>query len=235
MKSFSVWVVNMALLAAFALASPLAVRADKLQFKDGKQVEGIIQKIEKGKVTVEVGDQTRVFNILDINSMIFDTPHVRPAANERRAETETQQLLVRMRAVDQAAERMQNLIAQTKKQWGDRKSISSSDVSEWEAAKERVAQEASRYQEVLNDLYSQIVGKVNQYDGLMRDANNLYVGVKGPFNVGSPLISQPRQESLIRQYMPSNWYQTIFYAGYRVGYNEGYYGAKPREFTSPQQ
>jgi hypothetical protein len=235
MKSCSVWMVNVVLLAAMALASPLVLRADRLQFKDGKQLQGIIKKIANGKVTVEVGGETKIFNILDITSMDFDTPHVRLAASPARAETQAQQLLVRIQAVDQAAAQMRQLIDETKKEWGPRKSIPPSEVPEWNAAKDRVARAASRYQEVLNDLYSQVAGKVNEYDRLMHDANQLYVGVQGPFNVGSPLISEPKRESLVRRYMPTNWYETIFYAGYRVGYNEGYYGAKPREFTAPQQ
>jgi hypothetical protein len=75
---------------------------------------------------------------------------------------------------------------------------------------------------------------VDQYNLLTKEAGGVRVGVRGVFNAGSALVSKEAQELPLRKYVPSNWYDTIFYKGYSFGYTEGYYGARPREFVSPQ-
>ena len=63
---FSRVLLAMAALVWTTLGSSL-VWADKLTFKDGTEIEGRVQKVEKGEVTVRIGDQNKVFSILDIS------------------------------------------------------------------------------------------------------------------------------------------------------------------------
>ena len=60
-------------LVSAAVCSPIAW-ADKLTFKDGTEIEAIIQKVERGEVTAQIGGETKLFNILDIAGMEFDAP-----------------------------------------------------------------------------------------------------------------------------------------------------------------
>jgi hypothetical protein len=218
---------TLVVLVALSIFGTLIARADKLDLKDGTQVEGIIKKVEKGQVFVQVGTQTRTFDILSVSSMDFDTPHLlqgtpRLPAPHFLARMEAQEMVGHFTAVEKAAADTRLLIDQTKKQWGDRKTISASDVPQWEAAKERFRAPLSRYQEDLNDLYFHVPGKVDEYHNLTKEANQIYVGVKGIFNVGSPLIPKELEKLPLKKYVPGNWYDTIFYEGYDRGYNDAY-------------
>jgi hypothetical protein len=222
MKAASVVLIALLICAAASVA-----RADKLEFEDGTQIEGIIKKVEKGQVFVEVGAQTKVFDILSVSSMDFDTPHLlegtpRLPTEHFLAPMEAQEMVGHFAAVERAAADTRLLIDQTKQQWGDRKTIAASDVPQWEAAKDLFRAPLSRYQENLNDLYFHVLGKVDEYNRLTREANQIYVGVKGILNVGSPLIPKELEKLPLKKYVPGNWYNTIFYEGYDRGYNEAY-------------
>jgi hypothetical protein len=135
---------------------------------------------------------------------------------------EAQEMAGHFTAVEKAAADTRLLIDQTKKQWTDRKTVATGDVPQWEAAKERFRAPLSRYQENLNDLYFHVLGKVDEYNRLTKEANQIYVGVKGIFNVGSPLIPKELEKLPLKKYVPGNWYDTIFYEGYDRGYREAY-------------
>src|SRR3990172_4878877 len=60
-------------LVAAAVCSPIAW-ADKLTFKDGTEIEAIVKKVERGEVTAQIGEETKIFSILDIAGMEFDAP-----------------------------------------------------------------------------------------------------------------------------------------------------------------
>src|SRR4051812_31285160 len=79
------WTRNITIVAviglAFLLAAPAAT-ADMLKFKDGTYVDGVIKRVEQGKVLVLVGSEDKEFNILDIDSMDFTTPHLTTAIGD---------------------------------------------------------------------------------------------------------------------------------------------------------
>jgi hypothetical protein len=221
----SILVVLIALLLICAGTS--IATADKLKLVDGSQVEGIIKKVEKGQVFVEVGTETKAFDILFVSSMDFDTPHLlqgtpRLPAEHFMAPMEALEMAGHLDAVEKAAADTKRLIEQTKKQWGDRKTISASDVPQWEQTKERFQAPLSRYQENLDDLYFHVLGKVDEYNHLTKEANQIYVGVKGIFNIGSSLIPKEIEKLPLKKYVPANWYSTIFYQGYDRGYHDAY-------------
>jgi hypothetical protein len=205
----------------------LVAHADRIELKDGTQVTGIIKKVEKGQVLVQVGTQVRTFEILSVSSMDFDTPRLlqgtpRLPAEHFMAPMEALEMAGHLDAVEKAAADTKRLIEQTKKQWGDRKNISASDVPQWELAKERFQAPLSRYQENLDDLYFHVLGKVDEYNHLTKEANQIYVGVKGIFNIGSSLIPKEIEKLPLKKYVPANWYSTIFYQGYDRGYHDAY-------------
>ena len=213
---------------AFLLcAAVLTARADKIELKDGSKVEGIIKKVEKGHVLVEVGSQTKTFDILSVSSMDFDTPHLlqgtpRLPLGHFMAPMEALEMASHFDSLEKAATETRRLIDQTKKDWAERKSISAGDVPQWEAAKDRFRAPLSRYQENLNDLYFHVLGKVDEYNRLTKEANQIYVGVIGVFNVGSALIPKELEKLPLKKYVPGNWHDTIYFEGYDRGYREAY-------------
>ena len=201
--------------------------ADKLELKDGTQIVGIVQKVAKGQVTVQIGQETKVFDILQIASMDFELSPLQLVTSRLPLEhfltnMEVQEMVGHFQAVEQSAAEVRKLIDQTKQQWANRKTVEPDEVAQWEAAKERFKTPLAGYQEHLNDLYFHVLGKVDEYNRLMKDTDTLYVGVKGAFQVGSSLVPKEMGKLPLKKYVPSNWYDTIFYEGYNLGYNEAY-------------
>ena len=219
--------------------------ADKLELKDGTQIEGIVKKVEKGQVTVQIGQETKVFDILQIVRMDFEAPRLavgtsRLPLEHFLANIEAQEMVGHFQSVEQSAAEVRKLMDQTKQKWANRKTIEPSEVPQWDAAKERFSTPLAGYQEHLNDLYFHVLGKVDEYNHLMKDADTLYVGVKGVFQSGSFLIPKEMERLPLKKYVPSNWYDTIFYEGYNLGYNEAYqrytttFHEPPPEEVKPQ-
>ena len=75
---------------------------------------------------------------------------------------------------------------------------------------------------LFRSLYFHVLGKVDEYNALMKDADSIYVGVKGALNVGSSLIPRDKKRLPLKKYVPGNWYDTIFFEGYDRGYQEAY-------------
>ena len=221
------WVITILMTALFSFSGVQASRADKLELKDGRIVEGKIVTVEKGLVTMQAGGETAVFEIPQISKMEFDIPALETGTSRLplahfQAAMEQKEMVDHVLAVEDSASEVRKLIEQTKKEWADRSSVEPRQVQLWDAAKERFRGPVARYQEVLNDLYFHVLGKVDEYNRQMRAANAIYVGVKGWFNAGSPLISKDMQKLPLKKYVPSNWYDTMFFEGYTRGYNEAY-------------
>jgi hypothetical protein len=93
-------------LALFVIVSPAA--ADTLKLKDGSSIEGVIKKVEAGKVYVAIKDETKVLSILDVDTMDFNTPHLLADMPNLPAEhfmknTEAQEIVRNMQELDKAA------------------------------------------------------------------------------------------------------------------------------------
>ena len=207
--------------------SPL-MTADELLMKDGTRVEGIVKKVENGQVVVQIGQTTRNFNILDVTSMDFSTAQMMDVTGSKLplehflANIEAQEMLGHFQSVEKSATEVRKLVDQTKKDWSMRKTIESNEVAKWDATKERLIGPLADYQEHLNDLYFHVLGKVDEYNRLMADANTLYIGVKGVLQTGSSLVPRDKVKLPLKKYVPSQWYDTIFYEGYNLGYNDAY-------------
>jgi hypothetical protein len=213
-------------LAVLCMAAiPQVVLADRLEFMDGRQLEGIIKKVEGGQVTFEVDGETKTFSILDLSHMEFDTPQLTSGTARLPLEhftgsMESREVAAHVQAVEKVAVELRELLDQTRHDWVNRKTINPADVAQWDKAKDKFQNALSRYQETLNDLYFHVLGKVDEYNSMTKEANNLYVGVKGVFNIGSPLVSKEMRQLPLKKYVPAQWYNTIFYSGYEAGYSK---------------
>jgi len=221
------FVIPLLMFLVQALLTPRVASADKLTFPDGTTFEGIVQKIEKGQVTIATGKETRVFDVLAVEDIDFDTPHLAVGTSRLPLEhflgnIEAQELVGHFQDVEESAGAIRKLIDQTKKEWTPRKTISSDEMARWEAAKEGFRKPLSRYQEVLNDLYFHMLGKVDQYNLLMQEADTVRVGVRGWFQTGSSLIPNDMDKLPLKKYVPANWYDTIYYDGYEMGYRDAF-------------
>jgi hypothetical protein len=201
--------------------------ADKVTLADGSTVEGIVRKIEKGQVTVAIGEESRVFDVLSIEDIDFDTPHLtagtaRLPLEHFLSDIETQEMVGHFRDVEESARAIRELLDRTKSEWGDRKSVPPEQMAQWETAKEQFRKPLSRYQEVLNDLYFHMLGKVDEYNLLTQEADSIHVGVKGWFQTGSSLIPNDMEKLPLKKYVPAKWYDTIYFEGYDMGYRDAY-------------
>ena len=217
-------VLAFAFVMQFQLLSTVAF-ADKLRFPDGTSLDGVVQKIEKGQVTVAVGDEIKVFDVLDIAGIEFDTLGLTTGTSRLPLEhfltnIEAQEMIGHFQEVEESADAVRKLIGQTQEEWENRKSIEASETAEWEAVKKSFRKPLARYQEVLNDLYFHVLGKVDEYNRLMKEADSIRVGVKGWFQAGSTLIPSDMEKLPLKKYVPENWYDTIYYEGYDMGYSD---------------
>lgn len=220
------------LAAIFVLLTAPMIQADTIRMRDGVQHEGIIQEISSGQVRVEINPespdarQVLTFDIRDIESMQFDTPHLLATGDQAvdhfLSSVEAQEVVERFAELDRTKEELERLMEQVRGYWQAKQPIERSEVQAWEAARDTFRRPLSRYQEVLNDLYFHVLARVDEYNQISRDAKDIYVGVEGIFNVGSPLLPTGMEELSLRKYVPASWYDTIFYQGYNVGYNEAY-------------
>lgn len=202
-------------------------QADTLAMKDGATIDGIIKKVANGQVVIEIGDETKVFEILEVDSMDFTTPHlvgVREGIpiDHFLRDIEAQEIVDNLQKLETTSDDIEKLIIQIRKYWQERQPISHEEEASWEAAKETFRKPLSRYQELMNDLYFHLLAKVDQYNVLMKAASDIYVGVKGPFNIGSALVPKEMRQLPLKRYVPAAWYDTIFYEGYTLGFDEAY-------------
>ena len=219
------YIIFMALALIVALFAQRIALADKVTLNNGQSIEGIVKKIEKGRVTVEVGGETKVFDVLEIGNIEFDFPRLtagtpRLPLEHFLANIEAQEMIGHFQEVEDAAAEVRKLVDQTKTEWADRKSIEFNDTAKWATAKERFSAPMAHYQEALNDLYFHVLGKVDQYNSLMKEADSIYVGVKGWLSVGSSLVPSDVKKLPLKKYVPGNWYDTIFFEGYDRGYSD---------------
>jgi hypothetical protein len=135
---------------------------------------------------------------------------------------EAQEMVGHFQDVEESAAAIRKLIDQTRTEWADRKSVRLKEMAEWETAKERFRRPLSRYQEVLNDLYFHVLGKVDEYNLLMQEADGIHVGVKGWFQAGSSLVPGEMDKLPLKKYVPAPWYDKIYYEGYDMGYKDAY-------------
>jgi hypothetical protein len=218
------WLGRIALIAL--LGFPMAAWGDTIQLKSGATVEGIIQKIENGRVTVQVGDETKEIDILQTTKIDFDTPHLTQGTAKLPLEhflkdLDAQEMVRLSQDIKQTRGELRTQLDQIKRDWVARQPIDKNQTRRWEGVKETFRAPMKHYQETLQDLYLHVLAQVDAYNKFADEAQQVYIGVKGVFNIGSPLLSPELEQLQPKKFMPSTWYDTIQYEGYRRGYVEG--------------
>jgi hypothetical protein len=214
------------LLALCLLFTSETLRADRLELNDGSKHDGTIKKMENGEVTIHTGGKDKVFSMQQVVRMQFDLPRKKDSGSRSSLDSffgnsEAQEIASHLDETDASTIEMNRLIDEIKREWVDRKSIPASEAPKWTATRTRFNQALERHQEILDSLYYHMLLRLEDYNQLTIDAERIYVGVQGPFHIGSALLSREMQESHLRKYMPSNWYDTIFRLGYNSGLREG--------------
>jgi hypothetical protein len=185
------------------VVSVSTVSADVVVFKDGSEINGVIKKVAEGKVVVDLAGEEKIFDILSIASMDFNTPHALTAEHFAK-DIEAQEFVDNMKAIQGAAEDIRFKLSQIEGYWGKKKSVTTLEEPGWLAAKEEFRRPLTLYQELLDDIYFHVLAKVDEYNDLMKDAREVYVGVKGPFNVGSSLVPKDMEKLPLRKYVPAD-------------------------------
>ncbi len=198
----------------FALL-PMLVWGDSIKLKDGQTVTGVVRSIDGGKVTIETGGRPRVVDILQVDQIEFDTPHVEEAqVIPVREFTKVAQELVR---AETATRRSFDTI---KARWSTRKSVLPDQAQQWAADRERFDAPMTEYRKAIHQMYLDLSAHVDNYNKMAADATKLYVGVKGLLNVGSPLIRDNQRERPLKDFIPGHWYDQIYYDAYKKGFND---------------
>jgi hypothetical protein len=214
-------------LSLILFAAAVETRADTLVFKNGSTIEGVIRKVEAGTVYVQIENEEKGFSILDIETMDFNTPHVLlpEAANipleHFLKDIESQEIVRNVEQLEKASADLIHKLGQIRNYWGAKDPIAAEERDGWETAKEEFRKPLALYQELLNDLYFHVLAKVDEYNLIAREARKVYVGIKG-IRFGSALVSKEMEKLPLKKYVPSTWYDTIFYDGYNLGYDEAY-------------
>jgi hypothetical protein len=214
------------LILSLTLFLALPARADTVLLKDGTTIEGVINKVEKGKLFITVDGAEKITSILLVESMDFNTPHLLTAVGDVPIDhflkdVEAQEIVRNMKEIEKTAADLRHKLGQIRTYWGLNQPIPAEDKKGWDAAREEFRRPLERYQELLNDLYFHVLNRVDEYNLTAKEASKVYVGVKG-LQIGSSLVSRNMVELPLRKYVPAAWYDTIFYDGYNQGYSEAY-------------
>jgi hypothetical protein len=214
------------LAAALMLFPSAMIYADRITMRNGDIYEGIIEEVVAGEVRVEINREPMTFDIRDVESMNFDTPHLLEPGDRAMghflADVDAQEIVEGFAELDETAAELERLMTQVRTYWEAKEPIESREVQAWEAARDTFRRPLSRYQEVLNDVYFHLLARVDEYNAITQEADEIYVGVRGIFRVGSPLLPDGMDQLSLRKYVPASWYDTIFYDGYNIGYNDAY-------------
>jgi alkanesulfonate monooxygenase SsuD/methylene tetrahydromethanopterin reductase-like flavin-dependent oxidoreductase (luciferase family) len=84
------------------------------------------------------------------------------------------------------------------------------DKDRWNAAKESFTVPLSRYREVLGGMYKQVLAQIEDYNRLAKEADQF----RG-------LVPGDAWERAVKESVPENWYDRIYFDGYNRGYSEG--------------
>jgi type IV secretory pathway VirB4 component len=208
-----------------------ATFADTLKFKDGTEREGVIKKVETGRVFVTVGGEMQEYDILTIDSMDFNTPHILTSTENIPMEhflkdVEAQEVVRNFEELEKTEKEVRSMLTDIRAYWNRIQPIPAADLKGWETEKEEFRKPLSRYQELLNDLYFHFLTRVDGYNAIANEASDVYVGVKG-IRTGSSLIPKDMKKLPLTKYVPGAWYDTIYFDGYNRGYEDAYQKFQP--------
>jgi hypothetical protein len=202
------------------LSLPLFVYGDSIKLKDGQTISGIVRTIDGGKVTIDIGGQPRVVDILQVEQIDFDTPHAQDAPAVGVDDIPVREFTRVAEQLIRAEKETQRTFGQIKARWSTRKSVEPDQTQQWNADRERFDAPMTDYRKAIHQMYLDLAAHVDRYNEIAQDATKLYVGVKGLLNVGSPLIRDNQRERPLKDFMPGHWYDQIYYEAYKKGFND---------------
>src|SRR5688572_24887652 len=99
------------------LSLSLPARANTVLFKDGATMEGVINKVEEGKIYITVDGEEKIVNMLLVQSMNFNTPHLLAKVGNATVEYflkefEAQQIVRSMKDIDTTAAELRRKLEQ---------------------------------------------------------------------------------------------------------------------------
>ena len=197
-----------------------------LKFKNGTELDGVITKVETGRVFVLVGNEEQVFDIREIETMDFNTPHLVAGTSNLPVEhfmknVEAQEVVRNFEELERTEAEVRSMLINIRNYWKANQPIPAKELTGWEIEKEEFRKPLSRYQELLNDLYFHLLARIDGYNAIAGEASDVYVGVKG-VRTGSALIPKDMKRLPLTKYVPGAWYDTIFFDGYNQGYEDAY-------------
>lgn len=215
---------------ALFLGAPASI-ADTVKFKDGTELDGVIKKVESGRVFILVGNEEKDFSILKIQSMDFNTPRLLTNTGDLPVEhfmknIEAQEVVRNFEQLERTEAEVRSMLVGIRAYWNRTQPVPASELPGWEMEKEEFRRPLARYQEILNDLYFHVLARVDGYNAVAREASEIYVGVKG-IKTGSALIPKDMKKLPLTKYVPATWYDTIYFDGYNRGYEEAYEKFRP--------
>ena len=227
------WTRNIVLVTIISMGLLIAAPAsfaDTLKFKDGTEREGVIKKVERGKVFVLVGNEEKVFDILAIDGMAFNTPHLIATGNvpieHFLKNVESQEVVRNFQELEKTEAEVRSMLVEIRAYWNRVQPVTAKELPGWEMEKEEFGKPLSRYQELLNDLYFHFLARVDGYNAIASEAGEIYVGVRG-IRTGSSLVPKDMKKLPLTRYVPGAWYDTIYFDGYNRGYEEAYQKFQP--------
>jgi hypothetical protein len=228
------WTRNIVLVTLVAVALLFATTtalADTLRFKDGSERDGVIKKVENGRVFVLIGTEEKSFDILNVESMDFNTPHLLAPKGNIPVEhflknVEAQEVVKNFEELERTEAEVRSMLREIRAYWNSVQPIPSKELPAWEMEKEEFSKPLSRYQELLNDLYFHFLARVDGYNSIAGEASEVYVGVRG-IRTGSSLVPKEMRKLPLTKYVPGAWYDTIYFDGYNRGYEEAFQKFSP--------
>jgi len=195
---------------------PMLTWGDSIKLKDGQTMTGIVRAMEGGKVTIEIGGQRRVVELLRVAEIDFDSPHADEAP--KVADIPVREFTNDAQKLVKAQQDSRRMLDQIKARWSTRKSVEPGQAGQWRADKERFSTPLADYRKAIHQMYLDVASHVENYNKLTDEANRLYVGVRGLLNIGSALT--PEEPRPLKEFMPGQWYDQIYYDAYRKGFND---------------
>jgi hypothetical protein len=187
--------------------------ADTITLNAGGRVEGIITKLEAGKVFVEVaGGAAREIELREIAAVNFDMPHLTAGSTKLPLDhflkdLDAQEMVRISRDMNQARQDARAELEKIKAQWAYKQF---GDKDRWNAAKESFRAPLGRYRELVGDMYLHVLAQVDDYNKLAKAADQVH-----------GLVPGDAWERAVKESVPKNWYDRIFFDGYNRGYKEG--------------
>src|SRR5438105_4893243 len=110
---------------------PPASFADTMKLKDGTQMEGVIKKVENGRVFILVANEEKVVDILCVECIDFNTPHLFAIGNvpveHFLKNVEAQEVVRNFQELEKTEAEVRSMLMEIRAYWSRAQPIPSKD------------------------------------------------------------------------------------------------------------